>query len=92
VLVKPRRLRLKMPTPRAQLENHRFGLLQVIRFIEVKDRHAWFEAKCECGTVVIARGSELTSNTRRKCSPTCTWEKPKFTPTFRTLYDGSKQS
>lgn len=41
-----------MPTPRAQLENHSFGLLQVVRFIEVKDRHAWFETKCACGSTV----------------------------------------
>jgi hypothetical protein len=81
-----------MPTPRAQLEGHRFGLLQVIRFIEVKDRHAMFEAKCDCGAVVIVRGAALVATTKRKCGPDCTYRPPKFHTTFRTIYDGSKQS
>jgi hypothetical protein len=81
-----------MPTPRAQLEGHRFGLLQVVRFIEVKDWHAWFEAKCECGTVVIVRGADLTASTRRKCSPACPYkpERMNVQAGFRTIEDGSK--
>lgn len=74
-----------MPTPRAQLEGYRFGLLQVVRFIEVKDRHAMFEAKCDCGAVVIVRGTDLVAATKRKCGPDCTYEHPKWQVTFRTI-------
>jgi hypothetical protein len=80
-----------MPQPRVKLERYRFGWLQVVRFVEMRDRHAWFEAKCDCGTLVIVRGADLIANTRRKCSPTCTWVKPKFYAVFSTIEDGTRK-
>jgi hypothetical protein len=65
-----------MPAQRAVLEGHRFGRLWIMRFVGVKDRHAWFEARCDCEKIVIGRGSELTAGTRRKCGSDCTFKPP----------------
>jgi hypothetical protein len=73
-----------MPQPRAILEGHRFGFLQVIRFIEVKDGHSWFEAKCDCGAIIRARGTDLLA-TKRKCSPDCKYQSPRTRISFTTI-------
>ena len=77
-----------MAQPRQMLEGHRFGLLQILRFVEVKDRHAMFEAECACGILVIVRGSDLLSLTKRKCGPDCTFQPHKFRAVFNTIADG----
>ena len=70
-IVDDRRSFRRYKTPEGRT-NHRFGLLQVIKFVEVKDRHALFEARCDCGALVTVRGTDLVSMTKRRCSPDCT--------------------
>jgi hypothetical protein len=74
-----------MPQPRAILEGHRFGRLLVTRFLEVKDGHSWFETNCDCGTVVVVRGTDLIGGTKRKCSSDCKYQTPRARISFTTI-------
>lgn len=70
-----------MSQSRLMLEGHRFGRLQIVRFVEVKNGHATFEAQCDCGAVVTVRSTDLIAGTKRKCGLRCAYRPP--VTTFR---------
>lgn len=45
----------------------RFGRLTVIRFVEVKDRQAFFECVCDCGNHTIVSGHNLRRGHTKSC-------------------------
>lgn len=52
----------------------RYGSLVVIRSIERRGSHIYWECKCDCGNIIITRGTclrngETTSCAKKKCNP-----------------------
>lgn len=54
------------------ITGQRFGRLTVIRFVEVKDRQAFFECVCDCGNHTIVSGHSLRRGHTKSCG--CLWK------------------
>lgn len=49
------------------LSGRKFGRLTVVRFLYTAKGHAWYECRCECGTIKTVRGSNLTTGDTNSC-------------------------
>jgi hypothetical protein len=76
---------------RIDLTGDRFGLLTVREFVGMNSRRqSLYICECACKRLVTARGTELTSNAKRKCSQACTYEPPKMQFTFIEVTRGER--
>lgn len=53
---------------RYDMVGKRFGSLVVTKFVYVKDEKSWYEAKCDCGNVVVVPGNYMRSGVQKKTS------------------------
>ncbi len=49
------------------LDGQVFGRLKVVEFFEIRKRKAYWNCKCQCGTMSIVAGSNLTTGKVRSC-------------------------
>ena len=49
------------------MTGQRFGLLTVLEYAYTKNKHAYWQVKCDCGTIKAVGGSELRRRTIKSC-------------------------
>jgi hypothetical protein len=59
--------------PIRDLQNQVFGRLKVLRHVGFDEKwgHALFEVECECGTIKILRGHDMTQSRKDGSRNTC---------------------
>ena len=68
-------------------------ILTVLEFVGCSETgHSQFRCECRCGEFITARSTDLVGGTKRKCSQTCTWNRPRVRFTFGTIYDGASST
>ena len=56
---------------RLNLVGKSFGMLTVIKFAYLKNRHTYWECKCSCGNTTIVSGSKLLNSHTQSCGCIC---------------------